>query len=219
MSVSAPTVSAIVCICVVWRSYLCCVCVVVCRACAVRSRWHWLRMLHMCCTGATIGAFGGAPTLPVWSVSGSGGANLQRARATDQGKLMHSNRASDTSAIVHKLGVGGRLVVCGQGKEAVAGGLPLSCTKLKLSLAHHSPMHLIPLPLASPPAPGTSQGVTLAIKWCERARATTTSKFMQSEQQRQKNIKEKEDLKVYTIICVHCGERCTTNHACNGIYC
>ena len=61
------------------------------------------------------------------SASEPGGVDLQGARATDQGKLEHSTRASDAGAIVHvhksQLGVGGGLMMGGQGKEAVASQL------------------------------------------------------------------------------------------------
>ena len=117
-----------------------------CVWCAVRSRCCAQHLLLQSC--AALAQQCGAPALPVaptrehvpvGSASEPGGADLQGARATDQGKLEHSTRASDAGAIVHtrptsQLGVGGGLMMGRQGKEAVASQLPLSCTKYYLSL-------------------------------------------------------------------------------------
>lgn len=148
---SAATVSAIVCMCVVWRSYLLCVCVASAVVCGVLYEvdvvhniyfynhvLHWRNNAgHPPCQWRRLGN-----TYP-WGWR----RNLEALTYKEHEQPIRaswSTRLAGAIVHVHKsqLGVGGGLMMGGQGKEAVASQLPLSCTKYYLSLttlASHPP--------------------------------------------------------------------------------
>jgi hypothetical protein len=156
--------------CVVWRSYLLCVCVASAVVCGVLYEvdvvhniyfynhvLHWRNNAgHPPCQWRRLGntcPWGRRRNLEALTYK-EHEQPIRASWSTRLGRAMRARLYTYTRP-TSQLGVGGGLMMGGQGKEAVASQLPLSCTKYYLSLttlASHPP-----LPLAPPPAAGTRQ--------------------------------------------------------------